>query len=501
MVIRPTDPAPEFIAAIDLGSNSFHMVIARFVDGELQIVDRLKEMVRLADGLGTDNLLDVGSQARALAALERFAERLRGMPDGSVRAVGTNTLRKAENTRMFLRQAEAVLGHPIEVVAGAEEARLIYLGVANSIGPGGGKRLVMDIGGGSTEFIIGQGFEPLVRDSKYMGCVSFSKRFFPDGNLTKRAFEKAAIAAQQELRPSEKAYRDLGWDTAVGSSGTVRAVQDVITANGIDKTINDRSLKALRQLLIDAGQSSKLETLKGLPAGRAAVLPGGLAIMLGAFRSLQIKEMSVSDGALREGLLYDLVGRFSHIDIRDQTIRLMAAKNQVDVDHAQRVENTAVSLLDQVADDWELTSARCEQLLRWTAQIHEIGLSVAHSRYHKHGSYLVEHADMAGFSREDQKVLWAMIRSHRRSFKMHRFVDLHVPYDVVAPKLTLLLRLAVVFNRSRRDDAVPDVRIKVKDDQVRLKFPDGFLHESPLMSADLAEEANYLNPFFDLKFR
>ncbi|MEZ4462717.1 MAG: exopolyphosphatase [bacterium] len=475
MVNRPVEPSPEFIAAIDLGSNSFHMVIARLVDGEIQIVDRIKDMVRLADGLDKDNTLDVGSQARALATLDRFGERLRGFPEGTVRAVGTNTLRKAVNTRTFMKQAEAVLGHPIEVVAGKEEARLIYLGVANSIGPGGGRRLVMDIGGGSTEFIIGEGFEPLVRESKYMGCVSFSKRFFPDGNINKRAFEKAAIAAQQELRSSEKAYKDFGWETAVGSSGTVRAVHDVITANGIDKTITYKALKAVRQILLDAGHTSKLEGIKGLPVDRATVLPGGLAIMLGAFRSLQIKEMSVSDGALREGLLYDLVGRFTHVDIRDQTIRFMATKNQVDREHAQRVENTAVALLDQVAVDWDLTSARAEQFLRWTAQIHEIGLSVAHSRYHKHGSYLVEHSDMAGFSREDQKVLWAMIRSHRRSFKLHRFVDLHSPFDQVAPKLTVLLRLAVLFNRSRRDEAVPDVKIKVRDgNQIRLKFPPEF---------------------------
>lgn len=502
MINRPSEPSPEVIAAIDLGSNSFHMVIARMVDGELQIIDRIKEMVRLADGLQKDDTIDIASQARALQALDRFAERLRAMPEGSVRAVGTNTLRKAVNTRTFLKQAEAVLGHPIEVVAGAEEARLIYLGVANSIGPGGGRRLVMDIGGGSTEFIIGQGFEPLIRESKYMGCVSFSKRYFPNGVINKRGFDKAMIAAQQELRPSEKAYKDLGWETAVGSSGTVRAVHEVITANNIDKNITYKALKSLRQMLIEAGTTKQLEGLKGLPADRAEVFAGGLAIMLGAFRSLKIQEMTISDGALREGLLYDLVGRFRHVDIRDQTIRLLAAKNQVDAEHALRVENTAMMLLEQVAGDWGLAAERCEMYLRWACQIHEIGLSIAHSRYHKHGSYLVENSDMAGFSRGDQKVLWAMIRSHRRSFKSHRFEDLHPPFQTVAPRLTALLRLAVLFNRSRRDEAAPEVKIKVRDSTgVRLKFPDSFLYEAPLMSADLAEEAVYVKPFFDLRYR
>lgn len=498
---REQVPSPEVMAAIDLGSNSFHMVIARLADGEIQIIDRIKEMVRLADGLDKDNNLDMASQARALQALDRFAERLRGMPEGSVRAVGTNTLRKAVNTRTFLKQAEAILGHPIEVVAGTEEARLIYLGVANTIGPGGGRRLVMDIGGGSTEFIVGQGFEPLVRESKYMGCVSFTKRFFADGTLKKTAFDKAMLAAEQELRSSEKAYKDLGWETAVGASGTVRAVYDIIVANNIDKNITMKALKTVRQMLIDAGKVEKIEGIKGVPAGRAPVLAGGLSIMLGAFKSLNIKEMTVSDGALREGLLYDLVGRFKHVDIRDQTIRLMAQKNQVDAGHAQRVENTAMALWEQVAEEWQIDSLRCEQFLSWAAQIHEIGLSIAHSRYHKHGSYLVENADMAGFSREEQKVLWAMIRSHRRSFKIHRYANLHPPFDAVAPRLTVLLRLAVLLNRGRHVDAVPDVKIKAKGNLVKLKFPDGFLYDSPLTRADLAEEENYLKPSFDLRFR
>lgn len=492
---------PEIMAAVDLGSNSFHMVIARFTNGELVVVDRIKEMVRLAEGLGPDNVLTLDSQERALETLARFGDRVKGMPKGSVLAVGTNTLRKAANTRGFLRKAEEALGHDISVVSGAEEARLIYLGVAQTIGASEQPRLVMDIGGGSTEFIIGRAYEPVIRESKYMGCVSFSKKYFPDGALTKRAFDRAVIAAQQEIRGTDSRFKKVGWEQAVGSSGTIRAVYDILVANGTERAITYRGLKALRTLMIEAGCVEKLDSIKGLPVGRAPVLAGGVAILLAAFKSLGIESMSVSDGALREGLLYDLLGRYSDADIRDETIEILATKNQVDTDHAKRVTQTAMQLYEAVADTWELRNNECDRFLAWAAEIHEIGMSISYSRYHKHGSYLVQNSELPGFSREDQKLLWAIIRSHRRSFKAHRFVDLHLPFDRLGPRLTVLLRLAVVLARSRTDD-LPLPKIKIKEPhQVRLKFEDDLLDSSPLLLADLQEEASFLAPAFELKFK
>ena len=495
------DTQLDTLAAIDLGSNSFHMVIARVVDGELQVVDRIKDMVRLAAGLGPDKRLDPDSRERALDALRIFGERLRGMPQGSVRAVGTNTLRKAHESRHFLYQAEKALGHPIEVISGSEEARLVYLGVSHTVGAAEHNRLVMDIGGGSTEFIIGRGFEPLVRESKYMGCVSYSKRHFHEGVITRSIFDKAVISARRELENSERQFIEMGWNSAVGSSGTIKAIHDIIVENGLEKSgITYSALKQLRNMVVDVGRIDQLQSIPGMPTNRAAVFAGGLAILLGSFKSLGIEHMVVSDGALREGVLYDLLGRLSDSDIRQHTIWHLAEHNQVDAEHAERVGRTAQALLQQVAEPWGLQAPEFARVLSWSSCIHEIGLSISHSRYHIHGSYLVENSDLPGFSREEQKVLWAMVRSHRRRFKLHRFEDLHAPYHKKGAQLAMVLRLAALLNRSRRDNAFPLPVVKVKSDtKIRLRFPDGWLDNNPLTRAGLEREADYVSSAFSLK--
>lgn len=500
-----TNKPGEQLAAIDLGSNSFHMVISRIVDGELQVVDRIKDMVRLAAGLDPEtNDLDLESQRRALEALEKFGERVNAMPTGSVRALGTNTLRKASNSRGFLEAAENALGHSIEIISGGEEARLIYLGVAHDIGLGSEKRLVIDIGGGSTEFIIGEGFQSIVGESKYMGCVSMSMEYFPDGKMSAKGYERAIIHARQELQPNVKAYTKIGWDKVVGASGTIRAAWEIVRSEGLGHAITLDALHALKDRTLKYDDASSLSKLSGLSDRRAPVFPGGLAILIGAFESLEIEEMMVSDGALREGALVDLVGRIQNRDVRDETVRNLAAHNQVDEEHADRVERTALHLLDQVADDWELNEPQYRRFLSWACRVHEIGLSVSHSKYHKHGSYLVENSELPGFSRGDQKVLWAMVRSHRRSFKLHRFEDLRPPLPVVAPRMTILLRIAVLLNRSRQDSELPEsIKIRVskkKGRKIHLTFPQGWLDGSPLTFADLREEKRYLKPDYTLKF-
>lgn len=346
---------PEVVAAVDLGSNSFHMIVARVVDGHLQVIDRLREMVRLGAGLTRDRKLTPESRQRAIACLERFGQRVRSLPQGSVRAVGTNTLRMVRDASAFLREAEAALGHPIEIIAGREEARLVYLGVAQGLAAGEGNRLVIDIGGGSTEAIIGQGFDTLRRESLHMGCVSMSLAQFKDGRITRKAMDKARIASRLQVSPIETDYRRLGWDTAVGSSGTIRSIQEVVQAAGWSQGgISIESMYRLRDELLAAGHVDKLK-LAGLSEERRPVFTGGFTVLLGVFEALGIERMQVSDEALREGLIYDLMGRIRHEDTRERTVAALKSRYDVDTTHADRVAATALSLLEQVAAAWSMS--------------------------------------------------------------------------------------------------------------------------------------------------
>lgn len=492
------------IAAVDLGSNSFHMVIARVDEqGQMTIIDRIKDTVRLGGGLDEQSLLTPEAQQRALETLARFGERVRHMPEGSVRIVGTNTLRKARNARGFLIEAQRVLGHPIEIVSGREEARLVYQGVARGVVDDSEEnRLVIDIGGGSTEVIIGHQLNVLACESLYMGCVSFSQTYFEDGKISAARFERAVIAARQELRAIEHTYPEIGWDCCFGSSGTAKAVQDIVLAEKIGTFgITMQDLLAIRQRVLAVDHVSKLK-LSGLKDERAPVLPGGLAVLIGLFQSLKIERMRVSDMALREGVLFELYGRLHDEDIRDRTISHMASRYQVDLEHARRVERAALSLFDQVAEPWEL-GPWMRKRLSWACHIHEIGLTIAHSRYHKHGSYLVENSEMPGFSRRDQQLLWALVRTHRRSFKPHRFASMPDDLPFKTQCLCVLLRLAVVLTRARTEDAVPQVTLEVgkKPSKLKLTFPEQWLERSPLMSADLANEAKEQRAAgFELKY-
>lgn len=482
---------PEIVAAVDLGSNSFHMIVARIENGQLKVIDRLKEMVRLAGGLDDRDQLDPGTAERAIGCLERFGQRVRNMPPGSVGAVGTNTLRRARNAKPFLIQAETALGHPIEIIAGREEARLIYLGVAHSIAHDHAQRLVMDIGGGSTEVIIGRDFEPIQRESLFMGCVSMSRRFFDDGKIRSGRMRDAELAARQELEWVEAPYRRVGWDASVGASGTIRAIRDVVVGQGwSDAGITAGSLKKLRKAMLDAGHVDKL-SLDGLQTERAPVFPGGVAILTAAFDALGIKQMAVADGALREGLLYDLLGRISHKDVREATIDSLSQRYQVDAEQAARVEATALYLLDRVADDWRLLTQESTNLLSWAARLHEIGLSIAHTGYHKHGAYLLEHADLPGFSRREQALLALLVRAHRRKFPAGIIAAITGKRREHALRLSVLLRVAVVLHRGHSEIPPPKISIE-SDTEVRLVFPEGWLNDHRLTEADLRQEAAYL---------
>jgi len=484
---------PEIIAAVDLGSNSFHLIVARLHNGEVRVIDRLREMVRLGDGFDTQRRIVPEAEQRALACLTRFGERLSGLPVDCVRVVGTNTLRSAYNSEPLIEAMEQALGHPVSIVSGVEEARLIYLGVAHSLAADGRRRLVMDIGGGSTELIIGKGFKTRHMQSMYMGCVSLTQTRFSNGKITRKAMKHALLDVRVELEPVVTTFRKLGWDRPIGASGTIRAVDKVIRA--ADWSRADITLAALHKLknaLIEIGHIDRLDQLAGLSEERAPVFVGGMMVLLGTFEALGIDSMEVSDGALREGLLYELVGRIRDEDIRSRSIDELALRYRLDGDHAAQVKKDALNLLSQVADSWNLQDKSWRQLLGWAAQIYEIGLSIAHSQYHKHGAYIAEYSDLAGFSRQEQKLLATLIRAHRRKFPVAVFRELPKSQRRPMQRLAVLLRLAVLFHRSRNSDVVPEIKLKVKKGALQLHFPGGWLEQHPLTNSDLGQEATYL---------
>ncbi len=483
---------PEVVAGIDLGSNSFHMIVVRAeADGRVHVLDKLKEPVRLALGLGEDRMIDAEAEGRALEALARFAQRLERLPAAHVRAVGTNTLRQAKNGAEFLKKARAVLGHDVDVISGPEEARLIYLGVAHD-SYFEGRRFVMDIGGGSTEVIIGEGFSPIFRDSLYMGCVSFSQRFFGKGRITEKHFRHAEVAAQRELVSVAERYRSMGWDRASGASGTIRAIDAVLRGEGFSpKGITLAGLDQLKAALIDVRRVDRL-SFSGLEPDRAPVFAGGVAIARAAFLSLGIEHMEVSDGALREGVAYELLGQRRHGDVRDRTARTFAERYRADLEQAARVEKTALQLFSQLRGPWQMQAHRSEKYLHWAALLHEIGLSVAYAGHHKHASYLVRNSEMPGFSRQQQAMLAALLRNQRRRLRTKALAELSEDRSSLALHLIVVLRLAVALNRGRAGDVPAVVVERASRRHLVLRFPEGWLESHPLTKADLDEEAEWL---------
>ena len=488
---EPIDDAA--LAAVDLGSNSFHLVVAREVDGRPVVIDKLRERVALAEGLHRGRL-EGSVQARALATLQRFGERLEVVPGARVRAVGTATFRRLRDGEAFLRRASEALGTPIEVLPGREEARLVYLGVAHALGDDDGRRLVVDIGGGSTECMLGTRFVSERGDSLTMGCVTWSQRFFPGGQMTAEAFEQAELAARIELEPIAQLYQSGQWDHAIGSSGTIRSTAAVLEGLGLGTgTIMRGDLKKLRTLLIDTKRAERLE-LEGLRPDRELVFAGGVAILRAVFKSLKVEEMRPSKGALREGVLHDLLGRIHHEDVREHSASAFLERLGLDTEHGRRCRATVEELFDQVGPGLGL-SASDRALVGWAALLHTIGLVVSHSGYHKHGAYLAENADLAGFSRQDRQQLSALIRGQRRRLRMDLLAGFSGDRVHVLRCLLTMLRVALRLRRDRTDRSLPPLQMKASGSRYRLTFPENWLTEHPLTSADLKEEALQLEAF------
>jgi exopolyphosphatase/guanosine-5'-triphosphate,3'-diphosphate pyrophosphatase len=470
------------------------MVVARYSHGQLVIIDRLREMVRLAGGIGEDGRLDKEVGARALACLTRFGQRLRDMHARNVRVVGTNALRIARRKQAFLERAREALGFPIEIVSGMEEARLIYSGVAHNLPNEPGRRLVTDIGGGSTELIIGEGYEPLQLESVQVGCVSLSQRFFADGRLSAKRIERARLAARLELEPIQQAFVRRGWERAVGSSGTVRAIGESIRE--LDPTATSITPSGLRRLIARLEQASHLRELDldAVTEERLPVFPGGVAILTEIIDALGIAQMRLAEGALRDGLLYDMVGRLTDEDARDRTVGSMQRRYHVDPEQAARIEATVLRFLEDVKGAWSLEDPLAEGALKWAARLHEIGLDVAHSGYHRHGAYLLQNADMPGFAREEQLLLARMVGGHRRKLTLAGVEDLIPPWDRLAIYLIILLRLAVLLHRGRGGSALPPIALTPRGRTLELKFPARWLKDHPLTVEDLQLEIGYLRP-------
>jgi exopolyphosphatase/guanosine-5'-triphosphate,3'-diphosphate pyrophosphatase len=472
------------IAAVDLGSNSFRLQVGRVVDDQIYPLDSLREPVRLAAGLTPDKQLDEAGQARAMECLKRFGERLRGLPPGAVRAVGTNTLRVAKNAREFMPRFEAALGFPIEVVAGREEARLIYLGVSHSLPASTETRLVVDIGGGSTEFIIGAGNQPHRLESLYMGCVSYSLKYFPGGKIGKSDMKHAETAARIEIETIKRQFSRKHWQQAVGSSGTARAIADIIEANAWSQSgISRDGLEKLRGALLRAGDAAKLG-LPGLKDDRIAVLPGGFAIMSAIFSELDVEHMELATGAMRQGILWDMIGRAHRRDMRELTVRQFVKRYHVDATHAHRVERLALKLFEQLAEGGKDENEYPMQMLSWAARLQEIGLTVAHTGYHKHSAYIVANADMPGFSKMEQGQLSMLVLAHRGSLsKLRGLVKQDHDWS-----LLIALRLAALLHRSRSEVRLPAIQASRKKSTFIMEVDARWLTANPLTAAELREE-------------
>ncbi|MFT5312706.1 MAG: exopolyphosphatase/guanosine-5'-triphosphate,3'-diphosphate pyrophosphatase [Paraglaciecola sp.] len=487
------------VAALDIGSNSFHLVVARIMAGSVQILHRVKQKVRLADGLDKDDVLSDEAQQRGLEALETLVESLQGIEPENVRIVATYTLRKARNAKDFIKAAKRILPYPVEVISGAEEARLIYQGVAHT-NYDDGQRLVIDIGGGSTEFIIGEGFNTKILRSLQMGCVSYTKRFFKQGELTQKAFNKAITCAQQELEMIDKTFMQIGWNSSIGCSGTIRTVIEL--AQQLDSTkrqnlVSLSDLDTLTSLCCAAGNSECLQ-IEGLSEDRKGVFAAGLAILTAIFRSLQISEMSFSPAALREGVLYEMEEQLSHTDIRQRSAESLATRYDVDIDQAKRVLATTMSLYQSCKKAWSIGHDELKDMLGWAALLHEVGMQINTRGIQRHSGYILQNLDLPGFNQEQQNLLATLVRFHRKKIRpsdVPEFV-LHQPEQVNG--LLAILRLAVLLNIKRQDDILPRMKVSADEHALSISFPKDWLVNKPIFSADLAREADYIQAL-DLK--
>lgn len=480
--------ASSLYAAIDLGSNSFHMLVVREVSGTIQTVARIKRKVRLAAGLNADSELSAEAMQRGWQCLKLFSEQLQDIPPEQIRVVATATLRIARNAPDFLATAEAILGCPVNVISGEEEARLIYQGVAHTTG-GSDQRLVVDIGGGSTELVTGEGSHATTLFSLSMGCVTWLERFFSNRHLTQENFDRAEQAARDMLQPVAAALREKGWQVCVGASGTVQALQEIMVAQGMDERITLSKLQQLKQRAIQCGKLEELE-IEGLTLERALVFPSGLSILIAIFNELNIDSMTLAGGALREGLVYGMLHLPVNRDIRSRTLHNVQRRFSIDVEQADRVQQLAERFFRQVSQSWKLDQ-RCRDLLLSACAVHEIGLSVDFRQAPQHAAYLIRHLDLPGFTPAQKKVLACLLQNQSGSIDLALLAQQNAVPPRTAERLSRLLRLAIIFSSRRRDDTLPAVRLLAEEDALHLTLPAGWLKAHPLRAELLEQESHF----------
>ncbi len=474
------------LAAVDLGSNSFRLEIGRHDHGQLERVEYLKETVRQGAGLDESRNLTVDAMDRGWACLARFAERLAGFAPDQVRAVATQTLREARNRDQFIDRAVQVLGFPIDVISGREEARLIYEGVAHLLPQSGERRLVADIGGRSTELIVGQHYDARVTESYRVGSVSWSTRYFPGGRVTEAAFERAVIAARAVLEDALGAYGREQWDVAYGSAGTIGAVADILQRAGMtDGSLTSTGLDWVRERLLAAGDVEKVR-LDGLKDDRRPVLAGGLSVLRALFDLLAIDEMQPAAGALRHGVLHDMIEREEDggADVRSTTVKRLCVNFQVDAAQAERVERVARHLFRQLRRGPAASSREDEHQLGWAARLHGIGALISHADAHKHGAYILENTDAPGFSQPELHRLALLVLGHRGKLRKLD-ADFH---DASFVHQLMSLRLAVILCHARREPDLKGLSLHIDAEQVRLSLRRGWAQAWPQSAHLLREE-------------
>jgi len=483
---------PDTIAAIDLGSNSFHMIITKRKDDSVVVIDQLKETIRLGAGLDDKNQITDEAMERVLTCLARFGERIKHIPSNGVRIVGTNTLRRASNSSEILNKAETLLGHSIEIVSGIEEARLIYLGVAHHVVKDNGRRMVIDIGGGSTEIILGDRFEPIYIRSFEMGSAVISDTVFSNGKISPKRIRLAQLKAEAELEPYAEQYKKLNWQDVIGASGSIKSIQKVVSGMGwCSNGISADSLEKIIKKLLQISHVNELD-LKGLKPDRQPVFAGGVMVLKAIFDTFNIEHMSVSQGALREGIIYDLIDREKHQDTRSTSIQEWMDRYAIDKTHAQAVTNTALDLFSQVETTWQIDEIEYQRNLCWATNIHEIGLSISHTQSHKHAEYIIRNADLLGFSQDDQQILAVLVRSQRGSFSTELFKSLKSAKKNKLKKIAIILRISILLTRSRNYKKLIMPTMTAKNKKISLTFSDNYLEQNPLTNLDLSKEQETL---------
>lgn len=484
----PPNPLPDGsqLAALDIGSNSFHLIIARIEHGEMRPMQVLAEKVQLGAGL-KGNQLDFAAIQRGLDCLSRFSQLLQSIEPQRVRVVGTHALRRARNRREFTEPASRILGCPVEVIYGREEARLVYLGVAHALADDAAARLVVDIGGGSTEFIVGERFEPRRLESLQMGCVSYTDRYFTDGRLSKSAYRRAYERACVEVSHIRRGFRSRHWSECVGSSGTLQAIETLTNAQGTSSEgISRKELEKLRKRLLQFPDMAALD-LPGLSESRRSVIAAGIAVTEAIFDVLDIEHMRTSKGALREGVLYDLMGRLQHEDVRERSINAMLQRYGADEETANVVARRAGMLFRATASAWQLNQADGD-LLHRAARTHEVGMAIAHKHYHRHGAYLLRNSDMAGFSQGEQEDMALLVAGHRGKIRRDLFEERGSSERRRLQRMLAITRLAALFKYVEQLEELPDFSIDAGEHSLRLEFPAGWLERHPLTGQELDRE-------------